>query len=54
MAKRKNKNKPRPVTGRNWIALHAKGLTGRRGAGKHPDRKKAANKTACRGKVRYE
>ncbi len=52
MAKRKSKNKPSPGS-RNWLALHAKGLTGRRGAGKHTDRKKQANKKACRGKVRH-
>jgi len=48
MAKKKTKT-PRS---RNWLAMHAKGLTGRRNGGAHPDRKKKANKDACRKKVR--
>jgi hypothetical protein len=38
MSKKKNKKKaPEPKT-RNWLALHAKGLTGRKGAGAHSGR----------------
>ncbi len=33
---------------RNWLAVRA---FLRSGAGKHPDKKKKANKKACRGKV---
>ena len=33
---------------RNWLAVRA---FQRGGAGRHPDKKKAANKKACRGKV---
>ena len=35
---------------RNWLAVHAHN----RRAGTHTDRKKRANKRACRGKVKYE
>ena len=49
MAKPKNKNKVE-IKRRNWIAVaaHFRG-----GAGGHKDRKKAANKKACRGKVKW-
>jgi hypothetical protein len=33
---------------RNWLAVRAHL---RSGAGKHPDKKKKANKNACRGRV---
>ncbi len=33
---------------RNWLAVHA---FQRSGAGRHKDKRKAANKKACRGKV---
>ena len=33
---RKKKNKP--LKARNWLAAHAKGLTGRRGSGYHSKR----------------
>ena len=33
---------------RNWLAVRA---YLRSGAGKHPDKKKKANKNACRGRV---
>ena len=36
MARKRNKNKPPKA--RNWLAAHAKGLTGRRGAGYHSKR----------------
>lgn len=35
---------------RNWLAVHAHN----RRAGRHTDRKKQANKCACRGKVRHD
>ena len=37
------------VATRNWLAIHA---FQRGGAGRHKDRKKAANKKACRGRIR--
>ena len=37
-------------TPRNWLAVQTHF---RSGAGKHTDRKKAASKKACRGKVTY-
>ena len=44
------KNKKAQVTKpRNWLAVHAHFKTG---AGGHGDKKKQANKSACRGKVR--
>lgn len=46
MASKKNKKKSN--NGRNWLAVHAHFKTG---GGSHGDKKKAANKTACRGKV---
>ena len=36
MSRRRNKKKPPKA--RNWLAAHAKGLTGRRGAGYHSKR----------------
>jgi len=45
MAKR---NKMKKVKRRNIIAVAARS---RSGAGRHPNRKKVANKRACRGKV---
>lgn len=47
MAKPKKKNE---IKRRNWIAVAAHF---RSGAGGHKDRKKAANKKACRGKVTW-
>ncbi len=35
---------------RNWLAVHAHN----RRAGSHIDRKKRANKRACRGKVKHD
>ena len=43
MARKRKKKKPR-----NWLAVRAF-LRG--GAGLHKDKKKAANKKACRGKI---
>ena len=37
MKKKKKKNKVQKV--RNWLVLHAKGLTGRKGAGFHESKK---------------
>ena len=45
MSKKKNKM-PKE---RNWLAVHAHFKTG---AGGHVNKKKQANKNACRGKVR--
>ena len=39
---------PKKIKTRNWLAVRAKL---RSGAGKHPDKKKKANKNACRGRV---
>ncbi len=36
MARKRNKNKPPKA--RNWLVVHSKGLTGRRGAGYHRKR----------------
>ena len=36
MSRRRNKNKPPKA--RNWLVVHAKGLTGRRGSGYHSKR----------------
>ena len=47
MAKKKQ-SIARPKT-RNWLAVNA---FQRSGAGRHKDRKKAANKRACRGRIR--
>ena len=44
MSKKKNKM-PKE---RNWLAVHAHFKTG---AGRHTDKKKAASKKACRGRV---
>ena len=49
MKKSKNKNSPKP---RNWLALHAKGLTGRRGAGVHKSKKRYLRKS--KHKTKYE
>ena len=52
MAKRKNKSRRKAkvkVTRRNPIAVAA---FLRSGSGRHPDQKKAANRRACRGKIR--
>jgi hypothetical protein len=48
MAKKKDKT----PKARNWMAAHAKGLTGRKGAGAHRNRKHLANKYKCRGRIR--
>ena len=39
----------RRIKARNWLAVNA---FQRSGAGRHKDRKKAANKKACRGQIR--
>ena len=54
MAKRNNKSRRKAkvkvkVTRRNPIAVAA---SLRSGSGRHPDQKKAANRRACRGKIR--
>jgi hypothetical protein len=36
---------------RNWLAVHAHFKTG---SGSHKDKKKAASKRACRGRVVYD
>jgi len=41
------KKKIKTIKPRNWLALHAR----RRRGGPMKDRKKAANKKACRGRV---
>lgn len=43
-----NTQEPRRATTRNWLAVRA---FQRGGAGHHTDKKKAASKKACRGKV---
>ena len=43
--KKKHQHVPKP---RNWLAVHA---FQRSGSGRHTDKKKAASKKACRGKV---
>ena len=48
MPQKKKTKQPKP---RNWLAVHA---FQRSGAGRHKDKKKAASKNACRGKVRHE
>jgi len=48
---RKGKGKtkePQRITGRNWLAVHAH----QRKGGPMKNRKKQANKHACRGKVK--
>jgi len=40
--------KYKPKKPRNWLAVAA---FQRSGAGRHPDRRKEANKKACRGRV---
>lgn len=42
--KKKNKKQKDKIKTRNWLALHAKGLTGRRGAGAHGSNKYKRNK----------
>tara|TARA_B100000029_G_C17413523_1_gene901638 strand:- start:52 stop:204 length:153 start_codon:yes stop_codon:yes gene_type:complete len=42
MAKKKKVTAPKT---RNWLALHAKGMTGRKGAGAHKNKKKYTRKT---------
>tara|TARA_E500000305_G_C3883596_1_gene170918 strand:- start:96 stop:299 length:204 start_codon:yes stop_codon:yes gene_type:complete len=42
------KKKIKTIKPRNWLALHAR----RRSGGPMKDRKKAADKKACRGRVR--
>lgn len=44
--KKKHQHVPKP---RNWLAVHA---FQRGGSGRHTDKKKAANKKACRGKLK--
>lgn len=46
------KKKQKSSKDRNWLAVHAKGLTGRRGSGSHGDKRKERQRRACRGKVR--
>ena len=48
MSKKKNKRKTPKI--RNWTAVAAHFMTG---AGKHKDRKKAADKRACRERVNW-
>ena len=50
MAKYKQKVRKAVKRARNWLAVHAHNRRG----GTHTDRKKRANKKACRGKVTYE
>ena len=55
MAKRNNKSRRKAkvkvkVTRRNPIAVAA---SLRSGSGRHPDQKKAADKSACRGSVKW-
>jgi hypothetical protein len=38
---------------RNWLVLHAKGLTGRKGAGAHQSKKTYSRKTKHKGKKWY-
>ena len=45
------KKKVKAPKTRNWLAVHAFARN-RSGGGRHPDRKKQANKTLCRKKVR--
>jgi hypothetical protein len=54
MSKASQKKNKESTKSRNWLSCHAKGLTGRKGAGFHVDKKKKAIKLQCRGKVDYE
>ena len=54
MSKNLQKKNKMPVKPRNWLSCHAKGLTGRKGAGFHIDKRKKVAKQLCRGKVDYE
>ncbi len=49
MKKRKKQNKPR-----NWVVVHAKGLTGRKGAGAHKSKKFYSRKPKHRTKYENE
>ena len=50
MKKRKNGARSEIGSGRNWLAIHAKGLTGRKGAGVHQSKKTYSRKTKHKGK----
>jgi hypothetical protein len=52
MAKKKKTKKTAEPKTRNWLALHAKGLTGRKGAGAHNQR--GYNRTAEKKKMLKE
>ena len=52
MAKKNKKKKVAEPKARNWLALHAKGLTGRKGAGAHSRR--GYNRTAEKRKLAKE
>ena len=49
MKKKKNKKVPKQ---RDWLVVHAKGLSGRKGAGFHKDQRKEQQRRVCRGRVR--
>ena len=48
----KSTKKKATVKSRNWLAMHAKGLTGRKGAGAHRSKKHYTRKS--KHKVKYE
>ena len=48
---KKYKNKTKKPKARNWLAVHAHF---RSGSGSHKDRKKEANRKACRGKFKSD
>ena len=50
MKRRKNGAKSEIESGRNWLAIHAKGLTGRKGAGAHRSKKTYTRKTKHKGR----
>ena len=49
MATQSQKNYEK-YTARNWLAVHAKGLTGRRGSGAHRSKKQYTRKTKHKGR----
>ena len=52
-SKKRKKSKRRTSTrGRDWVAVHAKGLTGRKGAGAHKDRSKYSRRKKHKGRSR--
>tara|TARA_B100001123_G_scaffold108082_1_gene125876 strand:+ start:256 stop:480 length:225 start_codon:yes stop_codon:yes gene_type:complete len=48
---KKHKNKSKKPKARNWLAVHAHF---RSGSGSHKDRKKEANRKACRGRFKSD